>query len=183
VLLKSVVGLGVSDNVLFLQPRGQQQHFTLCVIVIAQATNPALDADRSAGDSADRNAEVEGTNGFPAAGFVVPGRGTLSAMARAHSEAGFAAARNRYLSCNRSGASSLIGNGVAAIAIAAWEKDVGHCGTSIAPHLSPWRCCSSAHAPGPHFKQDAVEGPTAVQPGRDGNEIQASNGVRIHATY
>jgi aerobic C4-dicarboxylate transport protein len=114
---KSVVGLVVPTGYSF-NLAGSSIYFTLCVIFIAQATNTALPLDRQIVILMSK-----GATGFTGAGFVVLA-GTLSAIPDIPM-AGLALLLgiDPFMQRGR-GLVNYIGNGIAAIAIAAWEKDL-----------------------------------------------------------
>jgi aerobic C4-dicarboxylate transport protein len=119
---KSVVGLVVPTGYSF-NLAGSSIYFTLCVIFIAQATNTALPLDRQLLILLIAMLMSKGATGFTGAGFVVLA-GTLSAMPDIPM-AGLALLLgiDPFMQRGR-GLINYIGNGVAAIAIAAWEKDL-----------------------------------------------------------
>src|ERR1700682_3081709 len=119
---KSVVGLVVPTGYSF-NLAGSSIYFTLCVIFIAQATNTALPLDRQLLILLIAMLMSKGATGFTGAGFVVLA-GTLSAMPDIPM-AGLALLLgiDPFMQRGR-GLVNYIGNGVAAIAIAAWEKDL-----------------------------------------------------------
>jgi aerobic C4-dicarboxylate transport protein len=119
---KSVVGLVVPTGYSF-NLAGSSIYFTLCVIFIAQATNTALPLDRQLLILLVAMLMSKGATGFTGAGFVVLA-GTLSAMPDIPM-AGLALLLgiDPFMQRGR-GLINYIGNGVAAIAIAAWEKDL-----------------------------------------------------------
>ena len=119
---KSVVGLVVPTGYSF-NLAGSSIYFTLCVIFIAQATNTALPLDRQLVILLIAMLMSKGATGFTGAGFVVLA-GTLSAMPDIPM-AGLALLLgiDPFMQRGR-GLVNYIGNGIAAIAIAAWEKDL-----------------------------------------------------------
>jgi aerobic C4-dicarboxylate transport protein len=119
---KSVVGLVVPTGYSF-NLAGSSIYFTLCVIFIAQATNTPLPLDRQLLILLVAMLMSKGATGFTGAGFVVLA-GTLSAMPDIPM-AGLALLLgiDPFMQRGR-GLINYIGNGVAAIAIAAWEKDL-----------------------------------------------------------
>jgi aerobic C4-dicarboxylate transport protein len=119
---KSVVGLVVPTGYSF-NLAGSSIYFTLCVVFIAQATNTALPLDRQLVILLIAMLMSKGATGFTGAGFVVLA-GTLSAMPDIPM-AGLALLLgiDPFMQRGR-GLVNYIGNGVAAIAIAAWEKDL-----------------------------------------------------------
>src|SRR5882757_9591028 len=119
---KSVVGLVVPTGYSF-NLAGSSIYFTLCVIFIAQATNTALPLDRQIVILLIAMLMSKGATGFTGAGFVVLA-GTLSAIPDIPM-AGLALLLgiDPFMQRGR-GLVNYIGNGVAAIAIAAWEKDL-----------------------------------------------------------
>src|SRR5258706_13731335 len=117
---KSVVGLVVPTGYSF-NLAGSSIYFTLCVIFIAQATNTALPLDRQLLILLIAMLMSKDATGFTAAGSaVLPG--TLSAMPDIP-RAGLALLLgiDPFMQRGR-GLVNYIGNGIAAIAIAAWEK-------------------------------------------------------------
>jgi len=119
---KSVVGLVVPTGYSF-NLAGSSIYFTLCVIFIAQATNTALPLDRQLMILLVAMLMSKGATGFTGAGFVVLA-GTLAAMPDIPM-AGLALLLgiDPFMQRGR-GLINYIGNGIAAIAIAAWEKDL-----------------------------------------------------------
>src|SRR6266404_6233837 len=119
---KSVVGLVVPTGYSF-NLAGSSIYFTLCVIFIAQATNTALPLDRQLLILLIAMLMSKGATGFTGAGFVVLA-GTLSAMPDIPM-AGLALLLgiDPFMQRGR-GLVNYIGNGIAAIAIAAWERDL-----------------------------------------------------------
>src|SRR5580704_2914946 len=119
---KSVVGLVVPTGYSF-NLAGSSIYFTLCVIFIAQATNTALSLDRQIVIHLIAMLMSKGATGFTGAGFVVLA-GTLSAIPDIPM-AGLALLLgiDPFMQRGR-GLLNYIGNGIAAIAIAAWERDL-----------------------------------------------------------
>ena len=119
---KSVVGLVVPTGYSF-NLAGSSIYFTLCVIFIAQATNTALTLDRQLAILLVAMLMSKGATGFTGAGFVVLA-GTLSALPDIPM-AGLALLLgiDPFMQRGR-GLTNYIGNGIAAVAIAAWEKDL-----------------------------------------------------------
>jgi len=119
---KSVVGLVVPTGYSF-NLAGSSIYFTLCVIFIAQATNTALPLDRQLMILLVAMLMSKGATGFTGAGFVVLA-GTLAAMPDIPM-AGLALLLgiDPFMQRGR-GLINYIGNGVAAVAIAACEKDL-----------------------------------------------------------
>jgi aerobic C4-dicarboxylate transport protein len=119
---KAVVGLVVPTGYSF-NLAGSSIYFTLCVIFIAQATNTPLPLDRQLIILLVAMLMSKGATGFTGAGFVVLA-GTLSAMPDIPM-AGLALLLgiDPFMQRGR-GLTNYIGNGVAAVAIAAWEKDL-----------------------------------------------------------
>jgi aerobic C4-dicarboxylate transport protein len=119
---KSVVGLVVPTGYSF-NLAGSSIYFTLCVIFIAQATNTALPLDRQLMILLVAMLMSKGATGFTGAGFVVLA-GTLAAMPDIPM-AGLALLLgiDPFMQRGR-GLINYIGNGIAAVAIAAWEKDL-----------------------------------------------------------
>jgi aerobic C4-dicarboxylate transport protein len=119
---KSVVGLVVPTGYSF-NLAGSSIYFTLCIIFIAQATNTALPLDRQLVILLIAMLMSKGATGFTGAGFVVLA-GTLSAMPDIPM-AGLALLLgvDPFMQRGR-GLVNYIGNGIAAVAIAAWEKDL-----------------------------------------------------------
>jgi len=119
---KSVVGLVVPTGYSF-NLAGSCIYFTLCVIFIAQATNTALPLDRQIVILLVAMLMSKGATGFTGAGFVVLA-GTLAAIPDIPM-AGLALLLgiDPFMQRGR-GLVNYIGNGVAAIAIAGWEKDL-----------------------------------------------------------
>jgi len=119
---KSVVGLVVPTGYSF-NLAGSSIYFTLCVVFIAQATNTALPLDRQIVILLIAMLMSKGATGFTGAGFVVLA-GTLSAIPDIPM-AGLALLLgiDPFMQRGR-GLVNYIGNGIAAVAIAAWEKDL-----------------------------------------------------------
>ena len=119
---KSVVGLVVPTGYSF-NLAGSSIYFTLCVVFIAQATNTALPLDRQIVILLIAMLMSKGATGFTGAGFVVLA-GTLSAIPDIPM-AGLALLLgiDPFMQRGR-GLVNYIGNGIAAIAVAAWEKDL-----------------------------------------------------------
>ena len=119
---KAVVGLVVPTGYSF-NLAGSSIYFTLCVIFIAQATNTALTLDRQLAILLVAMLMSKGATGFTGAGFVVLA-GTLSALPDIPM-AGLALLLgiDPFMQRGR-GLTNYLGNGIAAIAIAAWEKDL-----------------------------------------------------------
>jgi aerobic C4-dicarboxylate transport protein len=119
---KSVVGLVVPTGYSF-NLAGSSIYFTLCVIFIAQATNTALPLERQLVILLVTMLMSKGATGFTGAGFVVLA-GTLSALPDIPM-AGLALLLgiDPFMQRGR-GLTNYVGNGIAAIAIAAWERAV-----------------------------------------------------------
>lgn len=119
---KSVVGLVVPTGYSF-NLAGSSIYFTLCVVFIAQATNTALPLDRQIVILLIAMLMSKGATGFTGAGFVVLA-GTLSAIPDIPM-AGLALLLgiDPFMQRGR-GLVNYIGNGIAAVAVAAWEKDL-----------------------------------------------------------
>ena len=119
---KSVVGLVVPTGYSF-NLAGSNIYFTLCVVFIAQATNTALPLHRQLVILLVTMLMSKGASGFTGAGFVVLA-GTLSALPDIPM-AGLALLLgiDPFMQRGR-GLTNYIGNGIAAIAIAASEKEV-----------------------------------------------------------
>jgi aerobic C4-dicarboxylate transport protein len=119
---KSVVGLVVPTGYSF-NLAGSCIYFTLCVVFIAQATNTPLPLHRQVVILLVTMLMSKGATGFTGAGFVVLAA-TLSAMPDIPM-AGLALLLgiDPFMQRGR-GLINYIGNGIAAIAIAAWEKDL-----------------------------------------------------------
>jgi aerobic C4-dicarboxylate transport protein len=119
---KSVVGLVVPTGYSF-NLAGSSIYFTLCVVFIAQATNTALPLDRQIVILLIAMLMSKGATGFTGAGFVVLA-GTLSAIPDIPM-AGLALLLgiDPFMQRGR-GLVNYLGNGIAAIAIAAWAKDL-----------------------------------------------------------
>src|SRR5712675_1049226 len=145
---KSVVGLVVPTGYSF-NLAGSSIYFTLCVIFIAQATNTALPLDRQLVILLVTMLMSKGATGFTGAGFVVLA-GTLSAMPDIPM-AGLALLLgiDPFMQRGR-GLINYIGNGVAAIAIAAWEKDLDIAELNRRLDLGPDGDISGPSAPAPH---------------------------------
>jgi aerobic C4-dicarboxylate transport protein len=119
---KSVVGLVVPTGYSF-NLAGSSIYFTLSVVFIAQATNTPLPLERQLVILLVTMLMSKGASGFTGAGFVVLA-GTLAALPDVPM-AGLALLLgvDPFMQRGR-GLTNYIGNGVAAIAIAAWEKEV-----------------------------------------------------------
>ncbi len=119
---KSVVGLVVPTGYSF-NLAGSCIYFTLCVVFIAQATNTPLPLQRQVVILLVTMLMSKGATGFTGAGFVVLAA-TLSAMPDIPM-AGLALLLgiDPFMQRGR-GLTNYIGNGIAAIAIAGWEKDL-----------------------------------------------------------
>jgi aerobic C4-dicarboxylate transport protein len=119
---KSVVGLVVPTGYSF-NLAGSCIYFTLCVVFIAQATNTPLPLHRQLVILLVTMLMSKGATGFTGAGFVVLAA-TLSAMPDIPM-AGLALLLgiDPFMQRGR-GVTNYIGNGIAAIAIAAWERDL-----------------------------------------------------------
>jgi aerobic C4-dicarboxylate transport protein len=148
---KSVVGLVVPTGYSF-NLAGSSIYFTLCVIFIAQATNTALPLDRQLLILLIAMLMSKGATGFTGAGFVVLA-GTLSAMPDIPM-AGLALLLgiDPFMQRGR-GLINYIGNGVAAIAIASWEKDLDV--TELNRHLDlgpDGNTAVAPAAPAPHLE-------------------------------
>ncbi len=158
---KSVVGLVVPTGYSF-NLAGSSIYFTLCVIFIAQATNTALPLDRQLLILLIAMLMSKGATGFTGAGFVVLA-GTLSAMPDIPM-AGLALLLgiDPFMQRGR-GLINYIGNGVAAIAIAAWEKDLDVAELNRRLDLGPEGDITVApNAPVPHLRAgSAVDEPEA----------------------
>src|SRR5882757_72611 len=117
-LMEKLERMGYSFNL-----AGSSIYFTLCVIFIAQATNTALPLDRQIVILLIAMLMSKGATGFTGAGFVVLA-GTLSAIPDIPM-AGLALLLgiDPFMQRGR-GLVNYIGNGIAAVAIAAWEKDL-----------------------------------------------------------
>jgi len=117
---KSVVGLVVPTGYSF-NLAGSCIYFTLCVVFIAQATNTPLPLQRQIVILLVTMLMSKGATGFTGAGFVVLAA-TLAAMPDIPM-AGLALLLgiDPFMQRGR-GLTNYIGNGVAAIAIAGWEK-------------------------------------------------------------
>src|SRR5450631_695938 len=148
---KSVVGLVVPTGYSF-NLAGSSIYFTLCVIFIAQATNTALPLDRQLVILLVAMLMSKGATGFTGAGFVVLA-GTLSAIPDIPM-AGLALLLgiDPFMQRGR-GLVNYIGNGIAAIAIAAWEKDLDVAELNRRLDLGPDNDISVApNEPAPHPK-------------------------------
>jgi len=119
---KSVVGLVVPTGYSF-NLAGSCIYFTLCVVFIAQATNTPLPLQRQVMILLVTMLMSKGATGFTGAGFVVLAA-TLAAMPDIPM-AGLALLLgiDPFMQRGR-GLTNYIGNGIAAIAIAGWEKDL-----------------------------------------------------------
>jgi aerobic C4-dicarboxylate transport protein len=119
---KPVVGLVVPTGYSF-NLAGSSIYITLSVIFIAQATNTPLSLERQVVILVLAMLMSKGSTGFTGAGFVVLA-GTLAALPDIPM-AGLALLLgiDPFMQRGR-GLTNYIGNGVAAIAIAAWEKEV-----------------------------------------------------------
>ena len=149
---KSVVGLVVPTGYSF-NLAGSSIYFTLCVIFIAQATNTALPLDRQIVILLIAMLMSKGATGFTGAGFVVLA-GTLSAIPDIPM-AGLALLLgiDPFMQRGR-GLVNYIGNGIAAIAIAAWAKDLDVAELNRRLDLGPDADASFApSAPMPHPQQ------------------------------
>lgn len=144
---KSVVGLVVPTGYSF-NLAGSSIYFTLCVIFIAQATNTALPLDRQLVILLVAMLMSKGATGFTGAGFVVLA-GTLSAMPDIPM-AGLALLLgiDPFMQRGR-GLVNYIGNGIAAIAIAAWEKDLDVAELNRRLDLGPDASISAPSIPAP----------------------------------
>jgi aerobic C4-dicarboxylate transport protein len=154
---KSVVGLVVPTGYSF-NLAGSSIYFTLCVIFIAQATNTALPFDRQLLILLIAMLMSKGATGFTGAGFVVLA-GTLSAMPDIPM-AGLALLLgiDPFMQRGR-GLINYIGNGVAAIAIASWEKDLDVAELNRHLDLGPDGDIAAAPtAPLPHPQAEAAVG-------------------------
>jgi aerobic C4-dicarboxylate transport protein len=162
---KSVVGLVVPTGYSF-NLAGSSIYFTLCVIFIAQATNTALPLDRQLVILLIAMLMSKGATGFTGSGFVVLA-GTLSAMPDIPM-AGLALLLgiDPFMQRGR-GLINYIGNGIAAIAIAAWEKDLDVAELNRRLDLDPDADTSIApNAPTPHPPDEtAVDDDAANAPG------------------
>src|SRR3984893_1009032 len=149
---KSVVGLVVPTGYSF-NLAGSSIYFTLCVIFIAQATNTALPLDRQIVILLIAMLMSKGATGFTGAGFVVLA-GTLSAIPDIPI-AGLALLLgiDPFMQRGR-GLVNYIGNGIAAIAIAAWEKDLDVAELNRRLDLGPDADITFApSAPIPHLRE------------------------------
>jgi aerobic C4-dicarboxylate transport protein len=119
---KPVVGLVVPTGYSF-NLAGSSIYFTLSVIFIAQATNTPLPLERQLAILLLTMLMSKGATGFTGSGFVVLA-GTLAALPDIPM-AGLALLLgiDPFMQRGR-GLTNYIGNGIAAIAIAAWEKEV-----------------------------------------------------------
>jgi aerobic C4-dicarboxylate transport protein len=119
---KSVVGLVVPTGYSF-NLAGSCIYFTLCVVFIAQATNTPLPLQRQVVILLVTMLMSKGATGFTGAGFVVLAA-TLSALPDIPM-AGLALLLgiDPFMQRGR-GLTNYIGNGIAAIVIAGWEKDL-----------------------------------------------------------
>src|SRR6266702_6443149 len=152
---KSVVGLVVPTGYSF-NLAGSSIYFTLCVIFIAQATNTALPLDRQLVILVVTMLMSKGATGFTGAGFIVLAA-TLSALPDIPI-AGLALLLgiDPFMQRGR-GLTNYIGNGVAAIAIAAWEKELDVAELNRRLDLGPDADITFApSAPNPH-PQEASE--------------------------
>jgi len=149
---KSVVGLVVPTGYSF-NLAGSSIYFTLCVIFIAQATNTPLPLDRQLVILLVAMLMSKGATGFTGAGFVVLA-GTLAALPDIPI-AGLALLLgiDPFMQRGR-GLTNYIGNGIAAIAIAAWEKDLD------VAHLN--RCLAAGPDTFIPVELDAAEDPSPV---------------------
>jgi aerobic C4-dicarboxylate transport protein len=162
---KSVVGLVVPTGYSF-NLAGSSIYFTLCVIFIAQATNTPLPLDRQLVILLIAMLMSKGATGFTGSGFVVLA-GTLSAMPDIPM-AGLALLLgiDPFMQRGR-GLINYIGNGIAAIAIAAWEKDLDVAQLKRRLNLDPDGNASIApSAPASHSPEaTAVDETPAPRPG------------------
>ncbi len=152
---KSVVGLVVPTGYSF-NLAGSSIYFTLCVVFIAQATNTALPLDRQLLILLIAMLMSKGATGFTGAGFVVLA-GTLSAIPDIPM-AGLALLLgiDPFMQRGR-GLINYIGNGVAAIAIAAWEKDLDVAELNRHLDLGPDGDITAAPtAPAPHLQVGSI---------------------------
>jgi aerobic C4-dicarboxylate transport protein len=119
---KPVVGVVVPTGYSF-NLDGSSIYFTLALIFIAQATNTPLTLERQLAVLLLTMLMSKGATGFTGSGFVVLA-GTLAALPEIPT-AGLALLLgiDPFMQRGR-GLTNYIGNGVAAIAIAAWEKEV-----------------------------------------------------------
>lgn len=119
---KPVVGVVVPTGYSF-NLAGSSIYFTLAVIFIAQATNTPLPLERQLAILLLTMLMSKGATGFTGSGFVVLA-GTLAALPDIPM-AGLALLLgiDPFMQRGR-GITNYIGNGIAAIAIAAWEKEV-----------------------------------------------------------
>lgn len=119
---KPVVGLVVPTGYSF-NLAGSSIYFTLCVIFIAQATNTPLPLHRQLVILLVTMLMSKGATGFTGAGFVVLA-GTLAALPDIPmSGLALLLGIDPFMQRGR-GITNYIGNGIAAIAIAAWEREV-----------------------------------------------------------
>jgi aerobic C4-dicarboxylate transport protein len=159
---KSVVGLVVPTGYSF-NLAGSSIYFTLCVIFIAQATNTPLPLDRQIVVLLIAMLMSKGATGFTGSGFVVLA-GTLSAIPDIPM-AGLALLLgiDPFMQRGR-GLINYIGNGVAAIAIAAWEKDLNvaqlnrHLDLGSDNDISDAQAALPADPPGPATSDNADRG-------------------------
>ncbi len=149
---KSVVGLVVPTGYSF-NLAGSSIYFTLCVIFIAQATNTALPLDRQIVILLIAMLMSKGATGFTGAGFVVLA-GTLSAIPDIPMPGlALLLGIDPFMQRGR-GLVNYIGNGIAAIAIAAWAKDLDVAELNRRLDLGPDADASFApSAPMPHPQQ------------------------------
>ena len=119
---KSVVGLVVPTGYSF-NLAGSSIYFTLAVIFIAQATNTPLPLERQVAILLLTMLMSKGATGFTGSGFVVLA-GTLAALPDIPM-AGLALLLgiDPFMQRGR-GLANYVGNGVATIAIAVWEKEL-----------------------------------------------------------
>jgi aerobic C4-dicarboxylate transport protein len=119
---KSVVGLVVPTGYSF-NLAGSCIYFTLCIVFIAQATNTPLPLQRQVVILLVTMLMSKGATGFTGAGFVVLAA-SLAAMPDIPM-AGLALLLgiDPFMQRGR-GLTNYIGNGIAAIAIAGWDKDI-----------------------------------------------------------
>jgi aerobic C4-dicarboxylate transport protein len=156
---KSVVGLVVPTGYSF-NLAGSSIYFTLCVVFIAQATNTALPFHRQVVILLVTMLMSKGATGFTGAGFVVLA-GTLSAMPDIPM-AGLALLLgiDPFMQRGR-GIINYIGNGIAAIAIAAWERDLDVGELNRRLDLGPdAELAAAPGVPGPPAREES-----AVEPG------------------
>ena len=159
---KPVVGVVVPTGYSF-NLAGSSIYFTLSVIFIAQATNTPLSLERQVVILLLTMLMSKGATGFTGSGFVVLA-GTLAALPDIPM-AGLALLLgiDPFMQRGR-GITNYIGNGVAAIAIAAWEKEVD------VPELRR-RLASGAEA-----GADAG-GPDGVNPDATGARVDNAQGI------